>query len=338
MLLVVFGAGASYDSIEPLQGSRHDARPPLAKELFDDRPVFRQAADLYPEASDLFVALRTQGRIGNIEELLDRYQAEVEHKPARVRQLASLRFYIRHVIANVCAHWTSGRESQLNHCALLEQLDYCRIGDEPIVLVTFNYDTLIEQALGRRGRVISELDEYVADSDFPLFKLHGSVNWSREITITGVVSRADLDNGAFNERSLVKYAGQWQEQDEFFLGQTTFIKGHHFVPAIAVPVRAKAAYQCPNRHISTLEQHLRQVDRIITIGWRAQEEQFLGLLRNRITRPVQILACSGSVTDSRATIANLEGALNIRSHEAFEHGFSWLVGYDVVRTFLESTP
>ena len=50
MLMVIFGAGASYDSVEAVRPGAEPARilsaridetrPPLADELFDDRPLF----------------------------------------------------------------------------------------------------------------------------------------------------------------------------------------------------------------------------------------------------------------------------------------------------------
>ena len=39
MLMVVFGAGASYDSVPAHPVGVEDIRPPLAKDLFQDRPI-----------------------------------------------------------------------------------------------------------------------------------------------------------------------------------------------------------------------------------------------------------------------------------------------------------
>jgi len=47
--------------------------------------------------------------------------------------------------------------------------------------VTFNYDKMIESALPSVGVSINELSDYIRDPAFKLFKLHGSVDWAREI-------------------------------------------------------------------------------------------------------------------------------------------------------------
>lgn len=67
VLLVVLGAGASYDSVNPNDfGSQSDAayRPPLAKELFDPRPAFGVAVSHYPACRPLVAYLRDQVRGG----------------------------------------------------------------------------------------------------------------------------------------------------------------------------------------------------------------------------------------------------------------------------------
>src|SRR5206468_5581014 len=98
VLLVILGAGASYDSLEPLRGVPNPNRPPLAAELFDDREAFRRVAESYTEPLGLFPWLRKQGADGSIEAAFDTLQKEAEEKPQRVRQLAAIRFYIRDAI------------------------------------------------------------------------------------------------------------------------------------------------------------------------------------------------------------------------------------------------
>ena len=68
-----------------------------------------------------------------------------------------------------------------NYVTLLDQLRRSRPNNEPVLLVTFNYDRMIESALPSVGISISELPHYIENDAFKLFKLHGSVHWAREI-------------------------------------------------------------------------------------------------------------------------------------------------------------
>ena len=68
MLLVIFGAGASYDSIPTYPPGTHIPtgdtlnkfhRPPLANELFENRPVFAEAITYLPECAPIVPRLRS---------------------------------------------------------------------------------------------------------------------------------------------------------------------------------------------------------------------------------------------------------------------------------------
>jgi hypothetical protein len=70
VLLVVFGAGASYDSDPdhppPAPAGGHlltieNHRPPLANRLFDNRPQFLTAMESFPECMPLIPRLRKSG-------------------------------------------------------------------------------------------------------------------------------------------------------------------------------------------------------------------------------------------------------------------------------------
>jgi hypothetical protein len=72
MLMVIFGAGASYDSspIYPpdsgppwaTSNDEHNAfnRPPLAKDLFANRPLFLEALELFPQCKSIVPRLADQ--------------------------------------------------------------------------------------------------------------------------------------------------------------------------------------------------------------------------------------------------------------------------------------
>lgn len=331
MLLVVLGAGASYDSLEPLRpqkGHVDEQRPPLAAQLFDDRMPFRMVATRYHESSGLFPRLREAGRQRAIETELDVLQKESEAHPVRARQLAALRFYIRDVIAQATAEWLRDyRLSQINHHALFEQLRFAKASDERVLVVTFNYDTYIEQALDWMGHTIRSLDDYVTGSSFAVFKLHGSLDWSREITFIKSPNREGSPTGGLDAAALIANAPFWKEAASFVMKQTTYEDRRDYVPAIAVPVQSKVDFQCPTRHVQILEQDLPNVDRILTIGWRGQENHFLRLLETHGRQGIRIVCVAEESKAAEEPLAQLRGALRSVSVESkvIGTGFSGLV-------------
>src|SRR5207244_836965 len=85
-----------------------------------------------------------------------------------------------------CAQATIAATSHAtNTAALLRRLDRWRAADEhrEIAVVTFNYDTLLEDAA--QATLLLEfgsLSNYVdATRKWQFFKLHGSANWAQEI-------------------------------------------------------------------------------------------------------------------------------------------------------------
>ncbi len=73
-LMVSFGAGASYDSSPHypagLPGPAH--RPPLANELFTDRPEFEQALTTYSELHEIVPRLLPLTGDWSLESVLER--------------------------------------------------------------------------------------------------------------------------------------------------------------------------------------------------------------------------------------------------------------------------
>src|SRR5260370_28389607 len=100
MLLVIFGAGASYDSWSSFPPDRMPRaseilRPPLAKELFLPFEPFRKTSRAYARCQPLIPYLESRD---NVEEILEQFRIEAEHDVERQRQLLALQFYIRGII------------------------------------------------------------------------------------------------------------------------------------------------------------------------------------------------------------------------------------------------
>src|SRR6185369_5962695 len=70
-----------------------------------------------------------------------------------------------------------------NYSTLIRHIERLRRSQDPVALITFNYDTLIERALSLNFNdfTFKSMDEYVRHPNYKLFKLHGSVNWGNPI-------------------------------------------------------------------------------------------------------------------------------------------------------------
>ena len=61
-------------------------------------------------------------------------------------------------------------------------------------------------------------------------------------------------------------------------------------PALAIPVEAKQEYECPDDHLQALNECLPKITKLLVIGWRASEDQFLDLLVKNLQKDVRVVA------------------------------------------------
>src|SRR5712692_9733085 len=110
MLMIVFGAGASYDSyarIPPGTESNEiekNARPPLADYLFDLRfhDVIASSGFIQPVMGLIHHLNR---RSASLEEELERLMSGVGQSELRARQFLALRYYLKEVLERCSSQW-----------------------------------------------------------------------------------------------------------------------------------------------------------------------------------------------------------------------------------------
>jgi len=323
MLMVIFGAGASYDSCfsyrpQEAEFLRRDrpSRLPLAKQLFV--PDFRWISSRYEKCQFLFPDLE---RSENVEEVLEVFKREALNDSERMGQLFALRYYIRDVIGHCQEEWLRETHGVLNHQKLL---DHARRFSN-ICLVTFNYDELIEKALGGLGVRFKDVPSYIADPKWSLLKLHGSVNWA------AYVRRPKSED--LSEQDLIDLADQFDDNEDYagmdvepWLPPERRISqgnnSHVKIPALAIPTAAKSRFVCPKEHVARLEKLIPEVTKILAIGWRGTEQHFLKLLRDNQLRPdAQWLIVCESFHAAQVTVKNI-GAVPGHMDIAGGTGFS----------------
>ena len=289
MLMVVFGAGASFDSSPdyppPVSVSIEQSRPPLANRLFENRPIFVDALDRFYQCKPIVPKLR--GEV-SIEAVLGSIEEQSRNYERGLGELAAVRCYLQRAISECERSWRETTRGVTHQLTLLREIERTRKKSEPVCLVTFNYDTLLETALFDLGFPIETIEHYTDDSKmFRLIKLHGSVNWANKIE-TPLPSNVNKGNPMSVLQHVINYASAVKIISDRFVvcnaGNMGLADGCPVFPAIAIPVERKQEFQCPPRMVDVLINLLPSITRIITIGWRAREEHFLRLLKQYLKR------------------------------------------------------
>jgi hypothetical protein len=366
MLLVVFGAGASYDS-DPYNRPEYDPsitriehlnvleehRPPLANRLFDHRPQFVDAMNMFSDCKPLIPHLRRAGVA--VEQELARFRQEADKYPGGHSQLAAIRYYLRKAIWECQNRWNSVHSGVTNYLTFLDEVERWRVeNQEKVCFVTFNYDMMLEEAMLQLLRLeIDSMEGYYSGPNYSLFKLHGSVNWGRVVHAVAKNGRhgpnffsqlihsirSDSHPHVFGEYKLCNLDMEPRDNSQFVL-----------YPALSIPLHQKDEFSCPEFHVSQLEAVLPSATKMITIGWRGAEDEFLRRLKiakklpaRGIRSPMPLLvitAGQGGVDSALENIATVGGeAPELFSHfqpEELIKGFSGLVdNWKTLRTFLQ---
>ncbi len=162
-------------------------RPPLANELFENRENFSATVERFPACAPLVTKFRRLmgSQEFSIERELRAVQDEADNYPRFHQQLAAIRFYLQHIVWECGVEWQAGSREATNYAELLADLERWQLDHgEPVCVVTFNYDTMLEAAAkALLDFSFDELSDYVEREDFKFIKPHGSVNWTRPVPV-----------------------------------------------------------------------------------------------------------------------------------------------------------
>jgi len=300
--MVVFGAGASYDSFGALTPPNpKQYRMPLANELFDLR--FGDDYRLFPQCHPVIPLLQRSGV--NVESVLEGLQQDAKQYSPGLVQLAAIRYYLGYMLSRCQETWTDTvTKGVTNYKTLLDQIARRAIGKEKVCLVTFNYDTLLDEALTSRGVKLQSMLDYIR-SDFYLIKLHGSVNWAHE------VRNYPIKNGDLSVLipEIIDNAPNLDvNSDSFELANANPFNrpfGKPLFPALAIPVENKPGYECPQDHQKVLKEFFPQITKVLLIGWRANENRFLNDLATNMSKRVSVMVVSRDQTSASQTLTRI---------------------------------
>ncbi len=289
VLLIIVGAGGSYDSdwrrspkkeaethAAMRQFEGYEYRPPLAKDLFDER--FGRHVARYPPSQGLMVRLRRASPA--VEEELERIRSEAKTQEHLPRQLIATRYYLRELIGQTVEEWVKAKPDRLtNFTRLLIGLEPWRQqAHERIAIVTFNYDTLFDEALENflPRFQLRQIGDYIGDTRYQLFKLHGSVNWWREVQSEWISDVRSISPDWAS--TMFDPPGPFTEDGLFHVFAGAYPP---CVPCLAIPTATKgdSDFVCPQEHLDQLKQQLNEVTNVLIVGWKGIERHFLEMWR-----------------------------------------------------------
>jgi hypothetical protein len=258
-----------------------------------------------------------------IEATLREIQAEADNFIARRSHLMALEFYLREILDMPVGSWMQAAGRATNYSGLFDQLGRAGKAQDSLI-VTFNYDELIEYSLSDVfGWRISGIDDYLLPN-VALIKPHGSVRWRQELQ---VADGRRLYGDVITAASRQKLVGGEIYYDWTYQGTT----GETIHPAIAIPLDRGKTFVCPQRHLQRLEHDLEQVTRILIIGWHAGEQHFLDMMHERLpkNRPLSLCIVDGDDEGAYGTqfrlTGGLRGAITFQPVELHTDGFSEFV-------------
>ncbi len=267
MLMVILGAGASHDSYGSLAAgnpgggalSPEEHRPPLTKDLFEEGPSVNSTTRLVPECAGWVGHMRRlirqldKEKVQSVEEILAHLAASPDPNLSKRATLA-IRLFMQHMLTECQHQWANVITSNVtNYGTLLA--DIAVAGITGACFVSFNYDTLFEQALPTIGVTIDSLESYITHPAYKVVKPHGSLNWSHELPRQGIVDLSGQP--AKVARWLIAYAPEVSPSPAFtFFAKPVFALRPDtnppdvLWPALALPIARKADFECPEPHMN----------------------------------------------------------------------------------------
>jgi hypothetical protein len=282
-----------------------------------------------------------------VEEVLEELRSlERDHRYWRRRQqeLTAIRFYLQQAIWWSEVAMLDRAAGVSNYTTLIGNIERFRQSEEPVILITFNYDTLIERALSLHFNDFNfkAINDYIRRPPYKLFKLHGSLNWGHPIEDDGrldVLQTAEhLRNTIIDLSDSIHY-----QEDQFAVldEPSVAVNAWLYFPAISIPVQTKSHFSCPQEWLPHLDRLLDGVSDLLVIGWRGGEEHFLKravpILNNNAELHLSIVShtdASASETQARLQLAGLSPA----RIWLYPGGFTTFISNDGVKVFLRRRP
>jgi hypothetical protein len=309
-LLVVLGAGASYDALSTNVGTF--VRPPLTKDLAGNNALMNTLLHRYPRARPVINVLQKQlatkpGLAATtLEKALADYLGRSAFDPHVSSQITATRFYLRDLLYESATSVSNMNGGINNYTDLVTRCyQWARQQDSMVCFVNFNYDPLLEWAcrdvFNLQPHSIGTYDE---DPNAKVFKPHGSVLWAwpHPSDLKGH-DRADFTLMSINagepDVSLMTELVSAEPPPNSQHAATNMSRAT--LPAFALPMDGKSDFVWPQRQSQYFSDPTLISNglfgKVMVVGWRAAEPHFMELLPRVIKRQSKLLVVTGGTSE-----------------------------------------
>jgi hypothetical protein len=141
---------------------------------------------------------RDNAKVQSVEEILAQLAASPDPNLSKRATLA-IRLFMQHMLTECQHQWANVITSNVtNYGTLLADIAVAGVAEA--CFVSFNYDTLFEQALPTIGVTIDGLGAYIANPAYKVVKPHGSLtcptSFPRKALLTSPDNRRRLHDGS----------------------------------------------------------------------------------------------------------------------------------------------
>jgi hypothetical protein len=305
-LTVIIGAGASYDCATPGVLTDVDYAPPLVTGLFRGGRKVLEILHRYRRAEAAAADIRRLAARGSlvIEDHLRDHLLRSPHLWER-QQYREIPFYLQDLLftasSGAFAIQADNYDSLLNQVMRLDEVTF----------ISLNYDTLLDDCLRARGR-IDRMEDYIRlDRSWALVKLHGSVDWGRQVTTQFQYTANTLRSQPDLYLDAVADLGDTLADHltpNFFLRRVEPGLGNHdrptqlasirvdgdarlYYPALSAPLGADDELSCPPDHQEFLRSTLQRQDSVnlLIIGYSGLDQEVISFLRASGRSPGKVL-------------------------------------------------
>jgi len=347
--MFVFGAGASKHCLFGADKENQYARmlrPPLGCDIFDEN--YSEIIEKYPGAQ-LFAPLFESSQ-RDVERCLEEEWVKLRntYNPSISKRHVNLQFFMRELFHRISSDVVRVHYRKNLYSLFANKLQSYIMGkQERIALVSFNYDTILDQFIEQSfDTPFKQMQDYIDyhNRHVLLFKPHGSCNWGWKIknrqnlqSDNPVLHEALYEQnkelwdiyyriiGDFNdmihanawgmEGSLHKnHLGRYTINKDRIEVMATPINDTHF-PALLMPYRDKDEFLMPYRHQNAMRSCFNQLEELFLIGWKGNEDVFNRQVKLQAGKLKRIVIINPAECTHKEVSKNLEKHLNLSRYQ-----------------------